>query len=100
MILYNNNNQQQKQIKVKMSRVINPFTDWAKKTVHKQIHNCIEKQYLKNTIIDDTGSLLILDDYDKIRINKIMKKIIKEKTYEDEKKQFAIRSACNEIMNK
>lgn len=78
----------------------NPFTDWGKRTVYKQINNCIEKEYLKNTTIDnETNALLITNEDDKIKLNKIIKKIIKEKTYEDEKKQFAIRSACNEIMN-
>ena len=84
-----------------MSRVVNPFTDWANQAVYKQINNCIEKQYLQNTTIDvDTRELIIEDDDDKLRLKKLMKKIIKEKTYDDEKKQYALRSACNEIMNR
>ena len=84
-----------------MSRVVNPFTDWANQAVYKQINNCIEKQYLQNTTIDvDTRELIIEDDDDKLRLKKLMKKIIKEKTYDDEKKQYAIRYTCNEIMNR
>ena len=78
----------------------NPFMNWGKNTVYKQIYHCIEKQYLRNTTIDETTKeLLFEDENDKIKLKKIIKKIIKEKTYEDEKKQFAIRSTCNEIMN-
>ena len=84
-----------------MSRVVNPFTDWANQAVYKQIYNCIEKQYLQNTSIDiDTSELIIEDEYDKVRLKKLMKKIMKEKTYDDEKKQYAIRNTCNEIMNR
>lgn len=78
----------------------NPFMNWGKRTVYKQINNCIEKEYLQNTTIDDTTKELHFEDEDdKRKLKKIIKKIIKEKTYEDEKRQFAIRSACNEIMN-
>jgi hypothetical protein len=77
----------------------NPFTNWANEAVYKQINNCIEKQYLQNTTIDEeTKKILIADENDKIKLKKLMNKIIKEKTYEDEKKQYAIRSACNDMM--
>lgn len=81
-----------------MPRAVNPFIYWANEAVYKQINNCIDKQYLQSTTIDvDTRELIIQDEDDKLRLKKLMKKIIKEKTYDDEKKQYAMRSACNEI---
>jgi len=83
-----------------MMKPNNPFTNWGKRTVIKQINNCIDKNYLRNTTIDDeTKEILITNEDDKNKIKKIMKKIIKEKTYDNEKKQYAIRDACTEIIN-
>ena len=77
--------------------VSNPFISWAEKYVFKQINYCINMNYLSNThIINDIYLHTTKDDKNKLK--KIMLKIIKEKTYEDEKKQFALRKICNEII--
>lgn len=79
----------------------NPFTNWGKRTVYKQINHYIDNKYLQNTTVDnETNKILITNEDDKVKLKKIIKKIIKEKTYEDEKKEYAIRNAYNEIMNK
>lgn len=80
-----------------MSFVPNPFTTWAENLVFKQLKHYITVNYLSNTkIINDMYIHTKKDD--KHKLKKIMKKIIKEKTYEDEKKQFALRKICNEII--
>lgn len=85
----------------KLMKPNNPFTNWGKRTVYKQINHYIDNKYLQNTTVDnETNKILITNEDDKVKLKKIIKKIIKEKTYEDEKKEYAIRNAYNEIMNK
>ena len=77
----------------------NPFTTWANVQVYKQIKHFISVGYLTDTVIDEEGEIII-NTYsdDRKRCIKILKKIKREKTYEDEKKQFAIRKACDDLM--
>lgn len=80
--------------------MINPFLNWAEKIVYNQIKNCLEKGYLNDTFVDDeTGEVILYNICEHKRLKKLMKKIIREKTFDDEKKQFAIRKICNNVIS-
>ena len=72
---------------------------WALRNVFKQITNYHAKGYMGIDVEKETGELILYDNVKEYRkLKKLMMKIMKEKTFEDEKKQFAIRRVCNEII--
>ena len=73
--------------------------EWALRNVYKQITNSHNKGYINTQVEQETGELIIYKTgIEYYKLKKLMLKIIQEKTFEDEKKQFAIRRVCNDII--
>ena len=69
----------------------NPFTDWGKIMVYKQINHYIDNKYLQNTIVDNaTNEILITNEHDKMKLKKIIKKIIKKNVMKMKKENMRL----------
>ena len=72
---------------------------WASKDVFNQISNCYKKKYMCIDVEKDTGEVILYGNEKHFeKLDKLMKKIISERTFEDEKKQYAIRKVCYDII--
>lgn len=79
--------------------MINHRLPWAQNFVHKQIRNCTNLGYFNFHVEKDTKELILYNKTEEYyKLEKLMKKIIKELTFEDEKQQYAIRKVCNDII--
>lgn len=73
--------------------------EWALRNVFKQIKHCHERGYMNIDVEQETGELILYENFAEYhKLKKLMMKIMKEKTFEDEKKQFAIRRVCKDIV--
>ena len=73
--------------------------EWALRNVFKQIKHCHERGYMNIDVEQETGELILYENFTEYhKLKKLMMKIMKEKTFEDEKKQFAIRRVCKDIV--
>jgi hypothetical protein len=72
---------------------------WAQNYVLWQIKHFTDLGYFNFHVETHTKELILYNKSDEYhKLAKLMRKIIKELTFEDEKKQYAIRKVCNDII--